>query len=76
MAVADVLDALAFRRSYKEAMDIKEAIKIIVDESGTHFDPTFTTIRLRSLIFFMLFLASVHLILTLCHSFFYLIVNS
>ena len=40
MAVADVLDALAFRRSYKEAMDIKEAIKIIVDESGTHFDPT------------------------------------
>lgn len=40
MAVADVLDALAFRRSYKEAMDIKDAIQIIIEESGTHFDPT------------------------------------
>ena len=39
MAIADVYDALITVRSYKEAFTHKEAYKIIVDSSGTHFDP-------------------------------------
>lgn len=39
MAVADVLDALAFRRSYKEAFDLEQTFQEIIDSSGTHFDP-------------------------------------
>lgn len=39
MAVADVLDALAFRRSYKEALNIEETFQEIINSSGTHFDP-------------------------------------
>lgn len=39
MAVADVLDALISKRSYKEAYSIDKAKEIIISESGTHFDP-------------------------------------
>ena len=39
MAVADVFDALVSKRSYKEPMPFEEAIGIIKDSSGTHFDP-------------------------------------
>lgn len=39
MAVADVYDALITQRSYKEAMSHEEARRIIVEESGSHFDP-------------------------------------
>lgn len=39
VAVADVYDALVSKRSYKEAMDEKEAYKIIVGDKGKHFDP-------------------------------------
>ena len=39
MAVADVFDALTSKRIYKEAMPFEEAIDIIKQESGTHFDP-------------------------------------
>ncbi|PHU39733.1 diguanylate cyclase [Pseudobutyrivibrio ruminis] len=39
MAVADVFDALTSKRVYKEAMPFEEAIDIIKQESGTHFDP-------------------------------------
>ena len=39
MAVADVFDALTSKRIYKEAMSFEEAIDIIKQESGTHFDP-------------------------------------
>lgn len=39
MAVADVYDALISRRVYKEAMDHERAVKIILEGSGTHFDP-------------------------------------
>lgn len=38
MAVADVYDALISRRVYKSPMPHSEAIKIIVDGSGKHFD--------------------------------------
>lgn len=39
MAIADVYDALTSERCYKEAMTQNEAVKIIEEESGTHFDP-------------------------------------
>ncbi|HWV16771.1 MAG TPA: two-component system response regulator [Cellvibrio sp.] len=39
MAVADVYDALISRRVYKEPMRHEEAVEIIKDGRGTHFDP-------------------------------------
>lgn len=39
MAVADVFDALVSRRSYKEPMPYEEAMQIIRDGAGKHFDP-------------------------------------
>ncbi len=39
MALVDVYDALTCRRIYKEPMTHEEARKIIVDGSGSHFDP-------------------------------------
>lgn len=39
MAVADVFDALVSRRSYKEGFPVDKALSIIMEESGTHFDP-------------------------------------
>jgi putative two-component system response regulator len=39
MAIADVFDALVSVRPYKPAMSPEEARKIIVESSGTHFDP-------------------------------------
>lgn len=39
MAVADVFDALASKRSYKEPFTFEQAMNIIKEESGTHFDP-------------------------------------
>lgn len=39
MAIADVYDALISKRVYKDAMPHKEAMKIIAEGKGTHFDP-------------------------------------
>ncbi len=39
MAIADVYDALRSKRSYKEEYSEAEALQIIKDSSGTHFDP-------------------------------------
>jgi putative two-component system response regulator len=39
MAIADVYDALISRRPYKEPLSVEEAAQIIIEESGTHFDP-------------------------------------
>lgn len=39
MALADVYDALISRRVYKEPMPHKEALKIIIEGRGKHFDP-------------------------------------
>ena len=39
MALADVYDALVTRRVYKDAMPHEEAMRIIIDGRGTHFDP-------------------------------------
>jgi putative two-component system response regulator len=39
MAIADVYDALVSVRPYKSAYTHEEAVKIIIDGSGTQFDP-------------------------------------
>ena len=40
MAVADVFDALVSQRSYKKPFTFEEAIRIIEEGSGSHFDPS------------------------------------
>ncbi len=39
MALADVYDALISKRVYKQPLPHKEAVGIIIDGIGTHFDP-------------------------------------
>ncbi|MBR2787297.1 MAG: HD domain-containing protein [Clostridia bacterium] len=39
MAVADVFDALVSRRCYKEPLSFEQAVSIITEGRGTHFDP-------------------------------------
>ena len=39
MAVADVFDALTSKRCDKDAMPLEKAYAIILEETGTHFDP-------------------------------------
>ena len=48
MAVADVFDALVSRRSYKEAFPFEEAMRIIREGSGSHFDPRIAEAFLRA----------------------------
>ncbi|MCL2075818.1 MAG: HD-GYP domain-containing protein [Betaproteobacteria bacterium] len=38
-AIVDVFDALASRRPYKEAMSSEEAIALVREGAGSHFDP-------------------------------------
>jgi len=40
MAIVDVYDALVSERPYKKAFSEEEAVKIIMQNAGTHFDPT------------------------------------
>ena len=42
MAVADVYDALISKRVYKAAMGHEEAVQIILEGKGRHFDPDIT----------------------------------
>jgi putative two-component system response regulator len=39
MAIVDVYDALISERPYKKAFAAEEAIRIIMDNAGKHFDP-------------------------------------
>lgn len=39
VAISDVYDAVRMRRSYKDAFSHEEAVKIITEHSGSHFDP-------------------------------------
>ena len=48
MAVADVFDALVSRRSYKEPFSFEDAMKIIREGSGTHFDPNIAEAFIRA----------------------------
>ena len=44
MAVIDVYDALVSDRPYKKAFVHQEAVKIIMESSGRHFDPEITAV--------------------------------
>jgi putative two-component system response regulator len=47
MVIADVYDALVSDRPYKKAFSDEEAVKIIVSESGKHFDPKIVEVFLE-----------------------------
>ncbi len=47
VAIADVLDALTHKRSYKEAWSFDAALKFIVDESGIKFDPSLVEVFVK-----------------------------
>jgi putative two-component system response regulator len=48
MAIADVYDALVSERPYKKAFTHDEAVNIIKNDSGTHFDPKLVDIFLET----------------------------
>lgn len=39
LAVCDVFDAITSKRHYRDKMDIKNALKIIIEGKNSHFDP-------------------------------------
>ena len=39
LAVCDVFDAITSKRHYRDKMEIKDALKIIIEGKGKHFDP-------------------------------------
>jgi len=47
MAIADVYDALVSKRPYKDALTDEEAVRIIIDLSGKHFDPKIVEVFLE-----------------------------
>jgi putative nucleotidyltransferase with HDIG domain len=47
LGVADFFDALTSARSYRTAIPAHEAMKLIEDGAGTHFDPTVAAAALR-----------------------------
>ncbi|MEO5365926.1 MAG: two-component system response regulator [Magnetococcus sp. WYHC-3] len=42
VAIADVFDALTSHRPYKKAWTVERAMEVILQDSGTHFDPELT----------------------------------
>jgi len=48
MAIADVYDALVSERPYKEAFSHEEAVRIIIEGSGTQFDPSLVEVFSRT----------------------------
>ena len=48
VAVADVFDALLSRRIYKQALPFDEAIQLILEASGTHFDPAIDEVFVKA----------------------------
>lgn len=49
IAIADVFDALTTIRPYKKSWSNKDAIQLLIDESGKHFDPNFVPIFLEQM---------------------------
>lgn len=54
LAVSDVFDAITSKRHYRDKMPIEKVIEIIMNGSGTHFDPLvvekFLSIRLSAIV--------------------------
>jgi len=48
MAIADVYDALVSERPYKKAFSHDEALRIISEEKGSHFDPVLVELFIRA----------------------------
>ncbi len=44
VAIVDVFDALTMERPYKKAWSVEDAVNLINEESGKHFDPTLVDI--------------------------------
>ena len=49
VAIADVFDALTSVRPYKKAWSVEDAIGLIKDEAGKHFDPTLVPVFIQCL---------------------------
>jgi putative two-component system response regulator len=49
MAIADVYDALISKRPYKPPLSTAEAARIIIEGSGTHFDPSLVRVFRQAL---------------------------
>ncbi|MCR5184593.1 MAG: HD domain-containing protein [Bacilli bacterium] len=47
MTVADVFDALVSRRCYREALPMDQAIRLMKEKSGNHFDPKIAEVFLK-----------------------------
>jgi putative two-component system response regulator len=47
MAVVDVYDALVSERPYKKAFPEEEAVKIIQENAGSHYDPKIVDVFLK-----------------------------
>lgn len=48
-ALADVFDALTSQRPYKKAWPVEDAVQLIRDNSGKHFDPKLVEVFLDKL---------------------------
>ncbi len=49
VAVADFYEAITSKRHYRDPMDHEEALQLLQEESGTHFDPQIVKVFLRFL---------------------------
>ena len=49
VAIADVFDALLFRRSYKESWSVEEVVAYFKENRGKHFDPNLVDIVINNL---------------------------
>lgn len=49
MAIADVFDALTSVRPYKAAWSVEDAVGLLREESGKHFDPKLVELFIQQL---------------------------
>ena len=60
MAIVDVYDALVSDRPYKKAFSDEEAVTIIMQNAGTHYDPEIAKVFYESRDLFKAVLSEVH----------------
>lgn len=49
VAIADVFDALTSDRPYKKAWEVEDAVNLIKEDSGSHFDPKIVEVFIKCL---------------------------